>query len=233
MKKLKSHDKFEMDKTYRYFPGIAIIKPFDEASLVSLLIRIRESMKASGCFDKYVFLPASSYHMTVCDIITVKDLRTNPMFSDFELKNETDLSTIDNYVYDQLKGEEYFLDVKMKAVRITAKKIVLEPKTKTDKETLNAFRKKVYRSLNIEMEENYQFHISLAYRLNRLTQEELNSRNTTLKRINQTFISEFGDVTIDSAHLVAFNDMSCFRRISEGRANLGNYCETEMVSDNT
>jgi len=223
MHKLKSHNKFNLDKSYKYFPGLTIIKLFNDEDLIKLIISLKRDMEQSGYFNKFVFLPEDSYHMTVCDLITFNDLKTNKNFKRFPLKNETNIDLIDQYVYKLLKSDEFVLNVKMKLVKITSRKIHLQPKTKEDNLKLKLFRKKICEKLKIKLSDSYIFHISLTYRLFDLTVDEKEKLNSFLDTLNSKYINKFSDIDIDIANLAIFNDMSEYRKLLMGRKKLGNY----------
>lgn len=223
MYNLKSLYKFNIDKKYKYFPGLSIIKTFDDEELIRQIITIKKEMENFKYFQKFVFLPEDSYHMTVCDLVTFNDLNTNINYKDFPLKDETDYDLIDKYVFNTLQNEEFGLDVKMKPIKITSTKIMLSPKTEEDRLTLDNFRKKVYDKLNLLFNESYKFHISLTYKLIELSENEKNELGLYLDTLNKKYLDKISDIKIDIANLVVFNDMSEFRKLSKGRENLGRY----------
>ncbi len=221
MTKPQANDKFYSSKRYKFFPGIAIVHMIDDPVLINQLKAIAQSMHASGCFSHYVFLPEKTYHMTVADLITYKDLQTNGMFSDFPYKHETSLKAIDAYVKRVLGQSKFQLDVRMKPKKITSRKIVLTPASRDDERKLHDFRNKVYKTLHIEPDPRYQFHISLTYRLHALNDKDQVAMDVFLDSINARYLTLLPTVVVKTAELVAFNDMADYRNIELGRHNLG------------
>lgn len=221
MRKFTSHQKFNEDKTYRYFPGISIAKMFGDHQLVKLIAEVKEDMERSGHFEQFVFLPKSSYHMTICDLLTYNDLDTNLKFKEFELKNEKDPLRLDRYVSALLGTEEFPLNVVMKVKAIKERKLSLIPYSEEDATKLAQFRKRMGETLKIFMDPGYQFHISLSYQLFSLDENEQRALGHFMCELNDKYLHRFTKIAIDTATLVAFNDMYQFREPSLGREDLG------------
>lgn len=214
----KTLEKFNADKTYKYFPGNTIIQFIDD---IDPIINIKETLVKSNLFDKFVFLPNASYHMTVCDLITFNDLKTNPAFSEFVFKEENAIDIIDKKIIDTFKKEVFNLNIEMKPVKIKAKQILLKPNTKEDEDKLKEFRNNIQELLKIKLNPNYNFHISLSYQLKKLTDDEQQQIDEFLEDLNADHLSNIGTIKIDQPILAAFNDMYEYRLLSKGRKELG------------
>ena len=214
---MKSLDKFNEDKSYKYFPGVAIIHFIRDEGTRNFLKKVVKEMKQSNLFDKYVFLPKSSYHSTISDLLTYNDLKLNPIFNNFPLNEESKESVIDNFVSKSLKNSSFNLNVKMNVTKITARKVHLEPATEVDRGVLNDFRMKIANILNIPFDENYKFHISLSYKLEHLSGKEQMEIDNFLIKLNELDLDKFNVIYVDVCELVTFNNMSEFININEGR----------------
>ncbi|XMB72020.1 DUF1868 domain-containing protein [Mycoplasmatota bacterium WC30] len=214
---MKSQDKFYEDKSYKYFPGVAIIHFIQDKKIKKLLMQVVSEMKQSNLFDKYVFLPESSYHSTISDLLTYNDLNRNTSFKTFPLKEELDESIIDSYVRDLLKNSKFNINVNMNITKITARKVRLEPATEEDRLILNNFRMKIANLLNISFDINYKFHISLGYQLEHRTDEERLKISEFLLYLNKFYLKSFTTLNIGICDLVVFNNMSEFINIDKGR----------------
>lgn len=219
----KTLQKFNENKSYKFFPGNSIIKIISDEKLLNLIKKVKNEMESSNLFDKYIFLPEDSYHVTICDLLTYEDLKTNLSYKNFGINKDEDINFIDKRIIEELSNINFNLKVRMRVKNIKPKRLSLEPKTIEDYNILNEFRKKVYSKLNLVMNESYKFHCSLSYQLQELSNEEELIINNFMQELNDKYLNEFDDIEINVATLVAFNDMSEFRELSLGRKNLGFY----------
>ena len=233
MKKPQANDKFYPDKSYRYFPGVAIIHGMLDDAFQQQLETITHAMKQSSLFDSFVFLKPASYHMTVADLITYKHLQSNGIYQHFPLKDANRISQLDAHVQDVLGKTTFPLDITMVPVKITSRKVLLEPKTDEDAEKLKDFRAMLYEKLKIEPNGNYQFHVSLTYRLYELSEDQRAELDAYLETLNEEYLKQLKPLHVKHAELMAFNDMAEFRNIERGRDCLG-VCQTKKeISDKT
>ena len=215
---MKSQEKFREDKTYKYFPGMAIIHFINDLETKNILSTITDKMKESSLFDKYVFLPESSFHSTISDLLTYNNLSTNPDFNQFELKDEKDETIIDDYVKNRLKDTLFKLNVNMEVTVITARKIHLKPKTEEDRIKLRDFRIYIAELLHISYDDVYQFHISLSYQLQHRTDKERENIKDFLDKLNKEHVNLIDTIQMDICELVTFNTMSEFVNAETKRA---------------
>lgn len=225
----KTLAKFNKDKTYAYFPGNTIIHFIDDPEQISLLSAISNEMSKNALFEKYVLLPASSYHMTVCDILTYVDLFANPVFANFAHKDARSIADIDRLVLEDLGKSVFDLNVKMTPVAIKPKRVQLQPKTEEDAEKLRVFREAVSKKIGFALNPNYTFHISLSYQLQELNDSEKAEMDEFMEQLNEKYLSSFGDVNVNLAHFTLFNDMSAFGLYHEGREKLGKAAITYLA----
>lgn len=210
---LKTLSKFNKDKTFKYFPGCSIVNNFDNVDLIENISKIKDEMKESNLFNKYVFLPKSSYHMTISDLFTYHDLG---------LFKEEEMIKKDSEVIELLKDLNFNLNIEMVLVEITPRKLILKPKTELDLNIINEFRKEVFKRLDI-LNKDYVFHISISYKLIEVNDHEKDLIDKYLKKLFEKHKDNFNSIKINVPTLVAFNDMSEFRDLKLGRKNLGFY----------
>lgn len=217
----KSLKKFRKDKSYTYFPGNTIIHFVDDPKQISILSEIRGEMEKSPLYDKFVLLPVSSYHMTVCDILVYPDLFTNDSFANFRHRELHRIADIDRCVLEDLRASRFSLDVTMVPVEIKARRVALRPKTEWDMEQLRTFREAVAEKLGFRLDPNYTFHISLAYQLRELNDGEKAEMDSLLKKLNEKYLESLGEIKVRFADYTLFNDMSAFGLYDNGREDLG------------
>lgn len=213
--------KFNIDKTFKYFPGNTVIHVINDLNVIKTITEISNEFIDSNLFEKFVFLPIRSYHMTVCDLITFNDLSTNPHFSEFIFKDEQTIEDIDHKIKKYLQTEEFELNVNLIPVEIKAKQILLKPKTKQDELKLNAFRSNLEEKLKIKLNPNYNFHISLSYQLEQLSTLEQLQIDELLEIVNDKYLRSIGTINVNKPILAVFNDMYEYRLLSKGRKGLG------------
>ncbi len=212
----KTLEKFYENKDYKYFPGNTIIHFLDNKAQIEIISQIKEEMEANRLFEKFIFLPKSSYHMTVCDVLTY-----NTLTEESRYKKTSNLLEIDQQIAHFLEKTSYHLDIKMIPKKIKAKKIVLEPKTEVDAKKLSDFREFVANRTGIQLPENYTFHISLAYQLMELDEKEKEEMDRFLQSINQKYLHLIQEINVDKVDFVLFNDMYAYGFLENGRKELG------------
>lgn len=217
----KTLAKFNKDKSYAYFPGNTIIHFIDNQEQVKLLSTIRDEMEQCPLFEKFILLPKTSYHMTVCDILTYFDLLTHERFADFKHKQLRKIADIDRQVLEDLRTSRFDLNVTMIPVEIKAKRVALKPKSKEDEESLRAFREAVSQRIGFKLDPKYTFHISLSYQLQELSEEEKTQMDYVLQKLNEKYLSSFGEIKVRFADFTVFNDMSAYGLYEGGREDLG------------
>lgn len=204
----KSLEKFNIDKSYKYFPGNTIIHFLTDKKQINTIISIKNEMAHNPLYEKFVFLPEDSYHMTVCDILTYNDLLTNKKFSNFKFKKLKDSFLINQQIFQELGDNSFILNIKMIPVEIKSKKIVLKPKSIEDENKLKHFRSGILEKLGIIDEENYKFHISLAYQIEQFNENEKKLIDDFLADLNFRYLNKIGVININIAYFTLFNDMS-------------------------
>lgn len=116
----------------------------------------------------------------------------------------------------------------MVPVKITSRKVLLEPKTDEDAKKLKDFRTMIYEKLKIEPNQHYQFHISLTYRLHEVSDSTRTELDAYLETLNKEYLKQLKPLHIRQAVLMAFNDMAEFHNIETGRDKLG-VCQARSV----
>ncbi len=214
----KTLEKFYENKEYKYFPGNTIIHFLDNKDQIKIICELKKEMEKNSLFEKFVFLPENSYHMTVCDIVTYKNLKDD---NKYKFDSSSNLYNMDKQIASFLKDTIYDLNIKMVPKKIKAKKIVLEPKTDLDAKKLSEFRSFVASKIGIQLPNNYTFHISLAYQLKELNEKETEEMDKFLEILNNKYLHLLNEINVNKAYFVLFNDMYAYGLIENGRLNLG------------
>ena len=105
----KTLQKFNENKSYKFFPGNSIIKIISDEKLLNLIKKVKNEMESSNLFDKYIFLPEDSYHVTICDLLTYEDLKTNLSYKNFGINKDEDINFIDKRIIEELSNINFNL----------------------------------------------------------------------------------------------------------------------------
>ena len=77
--------------------------------------------------------------------------------------------------------------------------------------------------MNLRYKSNYEYHISLSYKIIETTKDEEEVIDQFLNQLFKKHFDSLQNIKITSPTLVAFNDMSEFRDLKLGRKDLGFY----------
>jgi hypothetical protein len=170
--------------------------------------------------DLIVALPASSFHMTIADLIWDSAYRhacdRNPHF-------ESDLQSCCGKIFQQYQqnnnepqGENRWnilgIMVMPRAIGIS-----LVPQNQASYEPIVQLRRKIYQnpqliSLGIEQQYHYTAHITLAYFGQPKPDWKRDRFADTMAQLNQQWLTNTPDLTINRVELRKFDDMTCYYR---------------------
>lgn len=208
----EADQKFYRDTQIRYFPGntiICFLEPdsniYKEAAwCLSRLLTLSFS-------HKYSILPPASFHMTVFDLFNdnqrLPEQLRNRMGSDISIKK------LDEYLEKQVPEIEKPPEIRMKYSTINLDKyftINLEPATDRISASLSHYRKTLSNITGIPVNEKYFFHISLAYLIINLNEEEKTERDENLREMRERFMKNLDEFTLPAPHLTFFDTMYAF-----------------------
>ena len=215
-------NKFNQDGSVRQFRGNTVISFTPNSSpLGNYALYFRSLIKQTAAASRYSFMPASSYHMTIIQLLD-ENLRQPTIWSKY-LKLDCPLETTDTFMIKAMKQVKPITSpIKMKFRRIKASNgltIELEPADITTQQALKAYRNQVANATGVRLpnHETYIFHVSIAYRVDRLTKAEAVELQTALQKI-ETLLKEKNEIfQIAEPKLTFFNNMFEF---STRRSNL-------------
>lgn len=168
---------------------------------------IKEASK-EGFVDKLKLLPASSMHMTIISLLRDIDRDTDKWPS--YLDRNASWEEIDKTLYEKIISEVKPLDeVYMCVQRVDDVGIKLAPYSDKDKSELTRFRNEIADKLEIKHEghDDYQFHMSYAYRVKDYTDQEEKEVEEYSKRVSKMAVDSIGKFKIADPKFVVFNDM--------------------------
>ncbi|NOU96917.1 DUF1868 domain-containing protein [Paenibacillus sp. LMG 31456] len=203
--------KFNEDGSVRAFPGNTVICKIDSVDPVySELMKAHDLLRRMPAAEKYVFMPPSSYHMTViegvCDQVRSYTRWTERLPLDASLE-QVDYFFIEQY--ETIRKPEAF-SMMCNTIRPTGIRLV--PRTEEDWMKLSKFRDEVSVKWGLRFpgHDQYEFHITLAYNLVELTEAEKVARDAYMDEISAQVKSSFGVFETSAPELVFFEDMFLF-----------------------
>lgn len=207
--------KFHKDRTVRTFPGntiICFVDPKVHQTIYEESVWAQEQLKAMRCADKYGFLPPSSLHMTVLDLIT-DEIRSPERWSS-HIPLDLPLEDTDQYFIEALKDEAPFqvtFDIGYEHMREQAT-LAVAPINAESERSIWAFRNRMADLTGVRAPDfsSYGFHISLAYNLIELDAYDIRERDETFLKIDERLTETFGIFETDPPVLTFFDDMFKF-----------------------
>ncbi|MBU3102273.1 MULTISPECIES: DUF1868 domain-containing protein [Clostridium] len=211
--------KFNEDGSFRKFPGLTVISKVKINTFESnILNECQQYFMELPFANKFSFLPQNSLHMTVFEL--VNDQARIPEIWSKYLHLETPMNEVDNFITKVWNNIEKPEIIKM---RITGCKVAsvivisLEPYTSEDYESLKDFRDITSEKTGVRKpnHDEYKYHISFAYKLEELDDEENLLINGIIRAINERLLKDISYIELKSPELCFYNDMSAFLPIIE------------------
>ncbi|MCT4686697.1 DUF1868 domain-containing protein [Vallitalea sp.] len=220
--------KFYKNGDMKYFPGNTIVNMLLENPLREVLASVQNYIKGLSFADKCAFLPVDSFHMTIFSILTQQALDKDSDILPEDIKQLNNMQEIDEYIAGRLSAVKIPQSIEMTIVEFSINKIILKPKTKRDHELLWTYIENVSNAIGMKLNEDYKFHISIAYLMDNLTDEEVEEWHDLKMKLTQDYSKYFSSIIIDRPIFAVFNDMSEFRKYGAGREHLGIYIDSEQ-----
>lgn len=206
--------KFHEDGSFKSYPGATIISKIKIHSIESSIINECQTvLKQLPFSNKFAFLPQDSFHMTVFELVNDR-IREQEKWSKL-LALDTPMDQVDQLLTEKFAALKKPDKIKMKIDGILTKSVIaisLQPYSQEQERVLHQFRENASEMTGVRKpgHDNYKFHITLAYKLIHLTeQEEQHLTNETAnlcKHLNEKMPS----IELDSPELTFYHDMSAF-----------------------
>jgi len=185
----------------------------DNIDVLTLIEKVQNEYIKAKFANNFVFLPVSSMHMTVfellCDMVRVKEF-----WSD-NLELDMDMSLIDSYMKEMFMRIKSPNVIKMKVVRVDVNDVLvikLSPKNQGVKKVLRQYRDDMSNVTGIKFPNHntYEYHITLAYRykeIDRMVRRELFDFNDFVS--GKYELCDY-EMELGPPKLLFFDDMSGF-----------------------
>ncbi len=168
--------KFNKDGSVRTFPGNTVIsKITPDMPVYKGLVEIQDRLEALDSAGRYGFLPPSSFHMTVIEGVC-DQVRDSAKWSSM-LPLDMPLEDVTRFVLEHYRKLSPPRSLRMRINRASFARlllIILEPADDATAQALRKFRDQFANETGIRFKnhDTYTFHISLAYRLIEMTEEQ-------------------------------------------------------------
>ena len=209
--------KFYKDGSVRPFPGNTVISKISSSMpIYAGLVEAQERLKAADTTGKYVFLPPSSFHMTVMEGLC-DQVRTPERWS-HKLDLQMPLTEVNQFIFNcfgRLSPPSTFT---MRISRTTIPRwlvIVVEPANTETSQSLQRFREQFSQETGIRFpnHETYTYHISLAYNLLRLTAGEERIIHGVQQEVQHALSTQYPSIALYTPQFTYFENMFRFDKV--------------------
>ena len=207
--------KFDPDGNVQPYPGNTIISHLSPSSdLHASVFVLHDKLRNSNLSHLYALLPASSWHMTIFD--GVLDKVRMPGYWPNDLSMNASLAECDALFANKLSSFDLQCDPPylMSVVGFTQSGIIgvhVEPRTLEENARLRGLRDRLSEALKIRHPDHevYGFHLSLAYLLRYLTDEQKKELSLLLEEHLKSMPTEF---ELGAPEFCKFEDMFAYHR---------------------
>ena len=213
---LKGADnKFDDKGKALLWPGCTIICQIPlHSDLSNEITNFQKKLKYFNPKEIYSYLPPSSFHMTLFDCCNVNTRNTKywPEGIDKNLDYQVVATELNKRIKNYIFPEKLNLKLKM---FFGGYSIVLEPYSEEDTKILRNCRDELSSLLKIKFEnhQRYTFHITLAYILRELKEDEIKKLLEFNKNLLQEFDKEFPKIILNKPEMSTFENMLEFKSV--------------------
>ena len=208
--------KFKPDGSVREFRGNTIISFVPEKSpLGRCAMQTRNIIADTSAARGYAFLPPSSYHMTVMELLD--ENRRQAGFWSQHLSLDCPLEKVDDFMFSTIKTVEppaRPIEMRFRDIRAyDGISIQLNPANDQTEQALRAYRDRVSTATGVRKPSHDEcvFHIGLGYRIAKLSRSQAAELETALQKAHDLLAASRETFLIDPPQLTFFNDMFEFR----------------------
>lgn len=203
--------KFHADGTPRLFPGTTIISFIpDDSPVWSTLHRLQALLQVQPYTHKFSLLPPSSFHMTVMRLLNDQG-RTAARWSQ-QLSLNASLAQVDAFVTERVPRVPTpdGFDMAFSHLPTTdGLSLHIKPADDATQAALSAYRDQIAQVLGLHHDDHdtYRYHISLAYRLLVLSDDEQRDHERLMAEASQQIAANLGTFRVGPPQLTFFDTM--------------------------
>ncbi len=203
--------KFHADGSMRRFPGVSVVCRLEQDRLLRRELQwTQQQFQILPLEPKFAFLPPESFHMTVFDMVCDQERR--PEVWSKHLALDAPLTEVDSFLKRQYQRLHIPDGFRMHYDRLHSEfglSVNLGPE---NEEAITEFRERLSEATGIRhpKHDRYRFHISLAYRLVQLTEDEERTLASITDEVDARLRETMPVITTGRPKLTFFNDMASF-----------------------
>ncbi len=207
-------EKFHKNGSVRTFPGNTVISKIpDDLPIYAGLVEAQKRLKAIDTSGKYAFLPPSSLHMTVmeglCDQVRIPERWSQ------KLDLHKAWGDVNQFMFDCFSRMSPPHSLTMRIAGFSFSRwpvLVLEPANPTTAHSLQDFREQFSLETGIRFpnHETYTYHISLAYNLIVLTDDDERLFRKTQQELYHALSATYPIIELAPPRLTYFENMFRF-----------------------
>ena len=205
----EAESKFDNSGKPLPFPGCSIICKIPIKSDLFYEIKLLQSKyKEFNPDQAYTYLPHTSFHMTLFDCCNINTLNTQ--YWPDNITKDNNYKIISNLLSKRIKDLKFPEKFNLKLKKLFGGySIVLEGNTKKDEKIIRDYRNKLSTLLGIRFEnhETYSFHITLAYILRKLKDDEIKKLIIYNSKLLEGFFKKIPIIQIKKPELCTFENM--------------------------
>ena len=208
-----AEDKFDHSGKPLPFTGCSIICKIPiKSDLFFELKSLQLKYKDLSPEKAYTYLPETSFHMTLFDCCNENTINTQywPKYIEPDYNYKKTAYVLSKRIKKYIFPEKF--DLKVKTL-FGGYSIILEGNTEKDEKIIRECRNKLSDLLGIRFEnhDTYIFHITLAYILRKLNDNEIEKIIKTNSRLLETFVQKFPLIRVEKPVLCTFENMYEFK----------------------
>jgi len=207
--------KFDEEGVARRFPGLSVVAALGpEQRQFELLVDLQERARRAAFGPKLSFLPPSSFHMTVFDLIC-DQVRELEHWSS-ELALDAPLHEVDTWMHGQVMAVAEWPMPRMRFAEMGPLGVsfhaVLEPEDAATAAALARFREAVSKATGVRHpnHDRYRFHVTLAYRMEAFDEADIAALAAFCADTDGRLGESFGSLQLPKPELTFFDDMCSF-----------------------
>lgn len=208
----ETREKFDEDGNARKYLGNTIVSMMDTEDFLIFNIakEIQSELEKYSFAEKLYMLPEDSFHMTVLPLLNNVS-RGHEEWPD-NLPEDIAMSDADRILLDKVSSVEKPYKIQMKLTKITPERLELEPANEETDKALKEYRDEIARVTDTKREnhEDYQFHLSISYIFEALTESENNKLQEVLNKLNEEYMDYDMLIQVPEPKFVIYNDMLDF-----------------------
>ena len=205
----EAESKFDNSGKPLPFPGCSIICKIPIKSDLFYEIKLLQSKyKEFNPDQAYTYLPHTSFHMTLFDCCNINTLNTQ--YWPDNITKDNNYKIISNLLSKRIKDLKFPEKFNLKLKKLFGGySMILEGNTKKDEKIIRDYRNKLSTLLGIRFEnhETYSFHITLAYILRKLKDDEIKKLIKINGRLLEEFVTKKPIIQIKKPELCTFENM--------------------------